>query len=100
MLTCYFHSSTDGFKNDLEARISQHLAQNQNYLQGDSRFASLYKGIVSSPGPASSAGSRRRSIVVKKTPLYVLPCRYVALSVTDRITGHLRKGNFFYPLRL
>ncbi|KAK9367542.1 hypothetical protein V1509DRAFT_626261 [Lipomyces kononenkoae] len=58
---------TDGFKSDIEARISQHLAEYQPTLIANPRYAPFYNTVISSPGPAGSVGyNRRRS--VQKTP--------------------------------
>ncbi|KAK9238813.1 hypothetical protein V1525DRAFT_431504 [Lipomyces kononenkoae] len=58
---------TDGFKSDIEARISQHLAEYQGTLIANPRYAPFYTTVISSPGPAGSVGyNRRRS--VQKTP--------------------------------
>ncbi|KAK9247099.1 hypothetical protein V1506DRAFT_532905 [Lipomyces tetrasporus] len=58
---------TDGFKSDIEARISQHLAENQTTLITNPRFSPFYSTVIASPGPAGSVGyNRRRSM--QKTP--------------------------------
>ncbi|KAK9362075.1 hypothetical protein V1504DRAFT_449453 [Lipomyces starkeyi] len=58
---------TDGFKSDIEARISQHLAEYQTTLIANPRYAPFYDTVIASPGPAGSVGyNRRRS--VQKTP--------------------------------
>ncbi|KAK9322147.1 hypothetical protein V1517DRAFT_324181 [Lipomyces orientalis] len=58
---------TDGFKSDIEARISQHLAENQTALIANPRYAPFYSTVIASPGPAGSVGyNRRRSM--QKTP--------------------------------
>ncbi|KAK9480596.1 hypothetical protein V1514DRAFT_361678 [Lipomyces japonicus] len=57
---------TDGLKNDLEARIGQYLAENENSLINKPHLAPFYNSIIASPGPTASVG-RRKSI---KTPIH------------------------------
>ncbi|KAK9453849.1 hypothetical protein V1511DRAFT_46550 [Dipodascopsis uninucleata] len=59
---------TDGYKSDIESRISEYLAENAGALSNDARYASFYSQIIASPGPVGSVGARRRSV---RTPMPV-----------------------------
>jgi hypothetical protein len=62
---------TDGSKNDLEARILLHLADNAD-LRDDPKFSRYYAAITGphSPGPVAAVASgshKRRSVAAKKS---------------------------------